>query len=295
MVDNEPDYHLYAYDPTLLGASIFCALFALTSAFHVYQLVQNRTWFMIGFLLGGLFEIVGYAARSTSATQKQNEWSMGPYVVQSMCLLVAPSFAAASMYSILGRIIALTNAEAYSIIKKRWITVFFVFSDVFAFLMTAVGGGLMASESATSYGSQIGRHTIVGGLIIQLATYCFFVAVAATFYQRMDALPPVKKQRHSQIHWQHHLRTIFLASSFFILRSIFRIIEYAQGYGGYVFDHEAFLYVFDATPMALAMLYMNWQYPHLSKTRAPGAPRATWYRMVARERSPTAPPTNPPS
>lgn len=43
------------------------------------------------------------------------------------------------MYSMLGRIIAMTNAEAYSIIKRRWIATFFVFSDVFAFLMICVG------------------------------------------------------------------------------------------------------------------------------------------------------------
>ncbi|EKG09745.1 RTA-like protein [Macrophomina phaseolina MS6] len=179
--------------------------------------------------------------------QRKYEWWIGPCITQSICILIAPSFAAASIYSMLGRIIAMTNAEAYSIIKRRWIAIFFVFSDVFAFLMICVGGGFMAINLE----NEMGKHIIVGGLIMQLSTYGFFVVVAASFYQRVDALPPAKKQRHSQIRWQHHLKSIFIVSVFIIIRSIFRIVEYAQGFDGYFFTHEVFLYVYQCSKIYL--------------------------------------------
>lgn len=64
---------------------------------------------------------------------------MEPYLIQSTFLLAAPSFFAASIYSTLGRIIAVTDGDAYALIKKRWATIFFVLADVFALLMQAAG------------------------------------------------------------------------------------------------------------------------------------------------------------
>lgn len=40
---------------------------------------------------------------------------------------------------VLGRIILLTDGESHSIIKKRWLTKFFVFGDVFSFLLQSSG------------------------------------------------------------------------------------------------------------------------------------------------------------
>ncbi|KAJ5274036.1 RTA1 like protein [Penicillium angulare] len=42
-----------------------------------------------------------------------------------------------------------------------------------------------------------------------------------------------------------------------LIRSIYRVIEYAQGNSGYVISHEVFIYVFDATMMFLVMIVMN--------------------------------------
>jgi len=59
--------------------------------------------------------------------------------MQSVTLLVAPALFAASVYMILGRIILLTQSEAYSPIKARWLTKIFVFGDVFSFLVQSGG------------------------------------------------------------------------------------------------------------------------------------------------------------
>lgn len=60
-------------------------------------------------------------------------------MIQSVFLLVAPALFAASVYMVLGRIILLTDGESHSIIKKRWLTKFFVFGDVFSFLLQSSG------------------------------------------------------------------------------------------------------------------------------------------------------------
>lgn len=55
--------------------------------------------------------------------------------------------------------------------------------------------------------------------------------------------------------------SLYLVSILIFVRSIVRVIEYVQGNDGYIMSHEAFLYVFDATVMWLAMIIMNWVHP----------------------------------
>lgn len=55
--------------------------------------------------------------------------------------------------------------------------------------------------------------------------------------------------------------SLYLVSILIFVRSIVRVVEYVQGNDGYIMSHEAFLYVFDATVMWLAMIIMNWVHP----------------------------------
>jgi hypothetical protein len=81
-------------------------------------------------------EIIGYIGRAVSA---QDVWALGPYIVQSLLLLLAPALFAATIYMTLGRIIHRLNAGQHSVIPLRWLTKIFVTGDVISFL-TQMGG-----------------------------------------------------------------------------------------------------------------------------------------------------------
>lgn len=85
-----------------------------------------------------LVEIVGYGARAVSNQQAPN-LTLGPYVIQTLLLLVAPPLFAASIYMLLGRMIVSVEAETYSLIKIRWLTKVFVTSDVICFFVQLAG------------------------------------------------------------------------------------------------------------------------------------------------------------
>lgn len=89
-------------------------------------------------------ETVGYAARYYSARQTP-DWTTMPYVIQQLFLLLAPSFFAASIYMILGRIIRLLNGESNSLIRTSWLTKIFVTGDVLSFLMQGSGMPLITT------------------------------------------------------------------------------------------------------------------------------------------------------
>jgi hypothetical protein len=64
---------------------------------------------------------------------------MGPYIQQTLLLLLAPALFAASVYMMLGRIVVLLDAEDLCIFRKKWLTKFFVCGDILSFTVQAAG------------------------------------------------------------------------------------------------------------------------------------------------------------
>lgn len=81
-------------------------------------------------------EIIGYIGRTISTNDL---WALGPYIVQSILLLIAPAFFAAAIYIVLGRIIRFVDGERHSLIRLKWLTKIFVTGDVAAFLLQMAG------------------------------------------------------------------------------------------------------------------------------------------------------------
>lgn len=88
--------------------------------------------------------------RAVSASESP-DWTLGPYIAQTLLLLIAPALYAASIYMILGRIILVTDGEAHSLIPKRWLTKIFVAGDVASFLLQGAG---QSSASLCGYENQ---------------------------------------------------------------------------------------------------------------------------------------------
>jgi hypothetical protein len=138
-------WQLYHYNPSMAAAIIFCALFTLTTFLHFYQLIRTRTWYLIPLFVGGCFEQVGYIGRAISSTESP-DWTLGPYIMQSLLLLVAPALFAASIYMELGYIILLVDGEKHSLVRKQWLTKIFVAGDVLAFFTQGAGKALVRPQ-----------------------------------------------------------------------------------------------------------------------------------------------------
>jgi hypothetical protein len=107
---------------------------------------------------------------------------------------------------------------------------------------------------------KIGNGVITAGLVLQLLWFGFFIIVAGTFHHRMRLVPTISAQRPG-IRWQSYLYTLYLVSGLILIRSLFRVIEYIQGNNGSLMRNEAFLYVFDAVPMFVVVVWLHWRHP----------------------------------
>ncbi|GKT76473.1 RTA1 like protein [Colletotrichum tofieldiae] len=159
---------------------------------------------------------------------------------------------------ILGRIILLTEGEVHSIIRRKWLTKLFVFGDVVSFIMQGAGGGIMASGTLEAL--EKGEHIVIGGLVVQIIFFSLFAITAAIFHRRLSRFP-TRKVLQAVIPWETYLNVLYAASALILVRSVFRLIEYAQGNDGYLISHEVFLYVFDAVLMFATMCVFAWKHP----------------------------------
>lgn len=205
---------------------------------------------------------------------------MGPYIIQSILLLVAPALFAASIYMMLGRIVLMLDAQRSLFIRRTWMTKIFVCGDVLSFLMQASGGGLMGTGNVDTINT--GESVVVGGLVsllrsriggqsyaasllmsllqfVQIIFFGLFVITASIFHFRVSRMPTQKC--YDLPFWKRQMICLYVVSILIFIRSIIRVIEYLQGWQGYILSHEAFLYVFDGLIMFIAMAMMNWIHP----------------------------------
>ncbi|KAF2189662.1 RTA1-domain-containing protein [Zopfia rhizophila CBS 207.26] len=261
---------LYRYDPSKVAATIFVCLFGIATVIHIWQSYRLRARFMIPFIIGGLFETVGYIGRIISSNDKL---ALSPYIMQTLLLLLAPALFAASIYMILGRIILLTDGERYSIIRQRWLTKIFVVGDVLSFLMQSAGGAIMSGADGDADKRKLGENVILGGLFVQIFFFGFFVVVAFIFQIRGR---PHLAHLSPSLPWAKHIYVLYSTSTLILVRSVFRVVEYIQGNDGYLLRNEVFLYIFDAILMLAVMVIMNVVHPGdiarlLKEKNAPGS------------------------
>ncbi|VUC25079.1 unnamed protein product [Clonostachys rosea] len=250
-------FRLYHYDPTLAGAIVFVLLFLGTSVVHTWQVYRSRCWFAIPLIAGGLFEVIGYAGRCVSSKESPN-WTLGPYIIQAILLLVAPALFAATIYMELGRIMTLVRGEDRALIRKAWLTKAFVGGDILSFFLQGGGGGYQASGTLDAL--KTGSDIIIAGLFVQLLFFGVFLVASILFHRSIIRIP-TGHSANPNVPWKRHLKVLYITGTLIMVRSIFRAVEYLQGFNGYLLRHEAYLYVFDAALMLLVMLIFNFIHP----------------------------------
>lgn len=174
------------------------------------------------------------------------------------------------------------DAEQSSVIKLRWLTKIFVAGDVLSFLMQAsgkiithtsipahqqvgvptnfvsiLGAGIMVKDMTNP---STGENIIIGGLFVQIIFFGFFAISAVIFQVRLSKRPTARSIELSSL-WHKHMIALYVASVLILVRSVIRVVEYLQGYDGYLMRTEAFIYVFDALLMFVTMLVLQYAHP----------------------------------
>lgn len=122
-----------------------------------------------------------------------------------------------------------------------------------------VQGGA-AGLMVTGKTPELGKGIIIAGLMIQIVMFGLFAITAIIFQRRIEQFP-TNESCDSSIPWKKSMRMLYIVSALIMIRSCFRVVEYAMGNDGYLLGHEWTLYIFDSVLMLAVMaVYYLW-YP----------------------------------
>lgn len=192
---------IYFYNPSLAASILFTLLYIFPFFYHFYLTViaarqsgtgastkYRKTGYFVPLLIGAGFEIAGYALRCASVEQTD---SIPLYAVSQTLIVVSPVFVCASLYLVIGRLIRRESANDTKrknrilCISSKWLPRLFISSDCFSFLLQGSGSGIASSNNWEGTTKNIGIDVIIGGLVLQVVTFTFFLVITVIFHRRI--------------------------------------------------------------------------------------------------------------
>ncbi|KAL3420633.1 RTA1 domain protein [Phlyctema vagabunda] len=239
-------------------------VYGITTIIHIFQAANSRTRFCLPLIIGGVWETAGYAIRAAGT---KHEDSVGLYATQLTLIVLAPAFVAAFNYMLFGRILRTYSPDGNSKalgISDTWVTRIFVGFDVVSFLTQSAGAAILAGAKGDSKKSNTGENIVTAGLILQLVAFGFFTAAAVRFHVKMrqwQRLIPGSVAQVRAREWQVLLFCLYASCILIMLRSVYRVVEFSQGFDGYLASHEVYFYVLEAVPMMPPFFLFNIFHP----------------------------------
>lgn len=171
-------------------------------------------------------------------------------MAQEVTLIIAPVFFSAALYVLLGQLIhRAPDPKSVSMITPRMYAIVFCTCDVVSLVVQAVGGA-MASEADTDTAQKNGTHIMVAGIAFQLVTMALFGLLGADFARRVTKGWGLGNAGGLRL---DVLVVGTVSFTMIFVRGIYRTIELAQGWRGYLITHEGYFIGLDAVIMVVAV------------------------------------------
>lgn len=245
-------FPILVYTPEIAPAVVCIICYTIVTAIHGYFVFKKPKFLsMLPVFIGGIMLIGGYATRLIVRTHLYN---IPIYSISTLLILLPPSLFAASIYMCFGRYLKFIHHESASVVRVDWVTKVFLMGDIISFICQGIGGALQTLNNLNT--KKIGTDIALAGLSIQVAFVAVFLFVMIIAHYRLLKSPPLKNAEssfRSKYTWKTFLTLLYIGVILIIIRCVYRLIEFDEGYRGLMNDHEVFMYLLDALPMFLWM------------------------------------------
>ncbi|KAJ8489801.1 hypothetical protein ONZ51_g2712 [Trametes cubensis] len=264
--------NLYGYTPTRSVCYIFVILYAASTLLHIWQSTRSKAWWLLPtVVLAGIAEVIGWAARAKSSYEPDARM---PYIIQTSILVLAPTPFVAALFIGFGRISERLGSE-YSRLRPKLYSRIFLTGDLLSLLIQGGGGGIAASALNDQSKVNLGSRVILVGLIVQIFSMTVFCYMMAEYAFRRFTDRPFRKPdmaSYAETAVPMSARTmdrsmkllitgICVSTALIYIRSIYRIIEFSDGYNGKIAHTQVLFNVFDGMMVTLAMYTLNAMHP----------------------------------
>ncbi|OAQ70091.1 RTA1 like protein family [Pochonia chlamydosporia 170] len=248
------EWSIYGFRPSLGANTAFLVLFILVGGIHGYLGYRWRSWgFMSGMILGCLSEVIGYAGR---IMLYNNPFSFVGFMVQIVCLTIAPVFYTASIYVTLSKTIIHFAPDLSRFNPQLFYWIFIPF-DVVCLVLQAAGGALSTNSNGDN---QIGVNVSMAGLALQVIILTAFVGCFADYMIRY-----LRSGRAKSFGWRLNAFFLGLSTSILLIlaRCAFRVAELRDGYDGELIREEIPFIILEGVLIVLAVVALCFGHPGL--------------------------------
>lgn len=121
------------------------------------------------------------------------------------------------------------------------------------------GGGILSGSDDKS-GIIRGQNMILVGLGVQILFFACFISSISVFHYRIQQ-QPTTVSLSGGCPWKQCILVLYFTSFLILVRSIFRIAEFAEGQQGTLQSNEIYLYCLDTSLMFLCSAAFNLWFP----------------------------------
>ena len=253
---------VYHYRPSVPANATILAFFALSLIIALIQGWKYRTYsFTIALFFGYLAEIIGYVGR---LMLHSNPFSFNGFLIQIICITIAPAFYSAAIYLTLTKITYYVD-RTLSLTRFKPTLYYWLFipCDVISLALQSAGGAMSSSSSGSS---QLGVNIALAGLSFQVVTLTVFCVLAIDFAVRCS-----RRRGGSQAYtttFKLFVGFLILAILCIFIRCAFRIDELSHGYGGALIHNQGLFIGLEGVMIVIAVFSLNACYPGIGEVFA---------------------------
>ncbi|KAH8804861.1 putative RTA1 domain protein [Xylogone sp. PMI_703] len=243
------------YQPSLAANLTYLTVFAVLLFVQAVLGCVYRSWgFLVGMSLGLLLEIVGYVGR---VGLHNDPFSFNDFVIQLVCLTIAPAFPSASIYLCLSRLIVIHGTH-FARFKPKTYTYTFVTCDIISLILQAAGGGIAASANVQS-DKDTGVNIMIAGLVFQVVSLLLFMALSLDFVRFVrgangNGTNPKFISLRERLTFRLFPYALAFATITIFIRCVFRVAELQGGFRGKIANDQTVFLVFEG-PMIMAAVF----------------------------------------
>ena len=206
-----------------------------------------------------------------SETSQTNMTLQNGFLMQIVCLTIAPAFMAAGIYLCLSRIVITFGAENSRIRPLSYPRIF-IPCDVASLLLQAAGGGIASAQTHANKNPAIGDHLMIAGLAFQVFTLLIFMCLSLDFALRTlkraksmgdEAFDPVHSRLRQSWSFKAFLIALSISTVCIFIRSVYRVVELSEGWSGALIKNQTLFMILEGMMVIIAVLLLNVFHPGL--------------------------------
>ncbi|KAI0108166.1 RTA1 like protein-domain-containing protein [Daldinia grandis] len=245
-----------SHEPSLAGSAVFLALFAISIPITLALGIKYKSSVFATAMATGLaLEVVGYIGRlllHNTPTDRSG------FILFLIGITIGPTFICGGIFLIAPQVVTVYGEEFRSWRPVWYSFVLYVLTAVS--LVLELAGALVSTIQDNLREVDIGSHVLVAGLVIQLITLVIFIGHAILFAIAVQTRHHMLDIKFAGIYNSSSFKAFLLASTFailfLVLRTAYRIVTVAEGFGSSIAQSEILLLVLDGLMILLTALIL---------------------------------------